>query len=110
MGRKRKRERLDDQGYYKDAQGDTEARAHGFVPADRKEDKMDKKESKWDHKLSKTDAKTEKAYAKAAKRNALASVLKWLVILIGVVYVIMKTGGLGGSGLLDQAKSFFGGS
>jgi hypothetical protein len=76
----------------------------------------DKKESKWDHKtdkretkvegkVQKQEAKTEKAYAVAAKRNALASLLKWVVILIGVVYAITKLGGFGG-GLFEKVKGW----
>ena len=81
------------------------------------ETRMDAKESKWDYKtekrdskidgkVQKQDAKTEKAYAVAAKRNALASLLKWLVILIGVVYAITKLGGFGG-GLFEKVKGWF---
>lgn len=82
------------------------------------EERMDKKESKWDYKsgkhdakvegkVMKQDAKTEKAYAVAAKRNALASLLKWVVILIGVVYGISKVGGLGGGGIMETVKGWF---
>ena len=87
-------------------------------PNQKVDERMDKKESKWDYKtdkretkvdgkVQKQEAKTEKAYATAAKRNALASLIKWVVILIGVVYTITKLGGLGGGGLLDKVKGLF---
>jgi len=84
----------------------------------KKEEKMDAKETKWEHKsnkheakvdgkVAKQDAKTEKSYAVAAKRNALASLLKWLVILIGTVFAIFKVGGFSGGGILDSIKGLF---
>mgnify|MGYP003624853435 FL=1 len=75
----------------------------------KRESKSDRKSDKHDFKLDKLDSKTAKSLASAAKRTALASVLKWIVILIGVVYAITKTGGLGGGDLLEKAKGLFGG-
>jgi hypothetical protein len=104
----RKRKRYRDDGQYSDPSSSDE----------KAENRMDAKESKWDHKtdkretkidgkVQKQEAKTEKAYATAAKRNALASLLKWVVILIGVVYAITKLGGLGGAGgLLETVKGW----
>lgn len=75
---------------------------------DRQEGRTDRKSDKHDYKISKVNAKTEKAYATAAKRQALASLLKWIVILIGVIYGITKMGGLGAGGsLLETAKGWF---
>jgi hypothetical protein len=102
-----RRKKYRDDGQYSDPE-----------PNQKVDERVDKKESKWDYKtdkretkvdgkVQKQEAKTEKAYATAAKRNALASLLKWVVILIGVVYAITKLGGLGGGGLLDKVKGLF---
>lgn len=100
MGRKR-RERMDDRGFYTDAEDNTEALAHG----NRAEAKIDKRETKYDYKLSKVDAKTQKSYATAAKRNSLANLIKWVLIALGVFYGISK---FGGGDLLEKAKGLFG--
>lgn len=71
----------------------------------------DKKDGRYEYKLAKIDVKTDRALATAAKRSALASVLKWIVILIGVIYGMTKMGGSGiFSKLTEIVKGFGGGS
>jgi hypothetical protein len=70
----------------------------------------DKKDGRYEYKLAKIDGKTDRALATAAKRSATASLLKWLVILIGVVFAMFKMGGGGGfSKIIDMVKGFGGG-
>lgn len=57
-----------------------------------KDRRGDRRDDRQDHKIDKIGAKTEKALAVSKKRAALASILKWLVILIGVGYLIFKFG------------------
>ena len=78
--------------------------------SERRGEKSDRKSDKHDYKLSKLDAKTAKSLASAAKRNALANLIKWLLIAVGVFYGISKFGSLpSGGGLLEKAKGLFGG-
>jgi len=69
----------------------------------------EKKDGKYEYKLAKIDGKTDRALATAAKRSATASLLKWLVILIGVVFAMFKMGGGGFSKIIDVVKGFGGG-
>lgn len=93
MVRKRRTRRadMDDHGYY--------------TKPDAKSSRIEAKSDKYDYKVSKVNAKTEKSYATAAKRNALANLIKWVLIAVGVVYSLTK---FGGSGLLDKAKGLIG--
>lgn len=52
--------------------------------------KQDRRGDRQDHKIDKIDAKANKALAVSKKRAALASILKWLVVLIGVGYLVFK--------------------
>ena len=102
MGRKSRKRRIDEHGYYRGTDN-TEARIHGLdVPPITP---VSKKEYKWHYKISKTEAKTQKSYATAAKRTALASLIKWILIALGVIYGLTK---LGGGGLLEKAKGLVG--
>ena len=72
--------------------------------------KSEKREDKYDFKVSKIESKTQKSLATAEKRNALANLIKWVVIAIGVIYGMTKLGGLDlGGDLLEKAKGFIGG-
>lgn len=108
MGRKR-RERMDNQGYYTNSEDSTEAEAHGWKKESRIEAKTEAKSNKYDYKVSKLDAKTQKSLATAQKRNSLANLIKWVLIAVGVVYGLTKFGGLNlGGDLLEKAKGIFG--
>lgn len=79
--------------------------------SDRREDKSDRKSDKHDYKLSKLDSKTEKSFATAAKRNALANLIKWMLIAVGVFYGMSKFGSFSfpsGGDLLEKVKGLFG--
>lgn len=65
----------------------------------------EKKDGKYEYKLAKIDGKTDRALATAAKRSATASLFKWLVILIGVVFAIFK---MGGGGIFEFLKGLGG--
>lgn len=80
------------------------------VKTEKREDKSEAKSDKYDFKVSKIESKTQKSLATAEKRNALANLIKWVVIAIGVIYGMTKLGGLDlGGDLLEKAKGLIGG-
>lgn len=88
---------MDDQGYYTKSDG----------KSSRIEAKTDAKDNKYMYRLAKVDGKAQKALAVAEKRKWTATLLKWLVILLGLGYVLSSTGF--GKGLLTKFGGFMGG-
>lgn len=70
----------------------------------------DKREDKRDYKLSRIEGKATLAIAKSEKRKALASLIKWALIALCVIYFGSKMAG--GSGIgewIDKIKGLVGG-
>tara|TARA_R100001594_G_scaffold68059_1_gene102398 strand:- start:28368 stop:28643 length:276 start_codon:yes stop_codon:yes gene_type:complete len=85
MGRRRKK-RMDSQGYYSNSEETTEAEAHGFKREVRVSAKTSRVEAKTAGKAAVIESKALLAQAKANKR-------KWLVALIAIgmaAYMFIK--------------------
>ena len=88
---------MDDQGYY----------TRSDDKSSRIEAKTEAKDNKYMYRLAKVDGKTQKTLAVAEKRKWTATLLKWLVILLGLGFAMSYTGF--GKGILTKFGGFMGG-